>query len=66
LHDSQLNIKKNRLATVDMGEKGIRPAGLEPAASGLGNRRSIRLSYGRFNYNRLEYNGFPYMASTIF
>ena len=25
----------------------VRPAGLEPAAYGLGNRRSIRLSYGR-------------------
>ena len=44
----------------------LRPAGLEPAASGLGNRRSIRLSYGRFSCNRLEYNDLSHMESTIF
>ena len=29
------------------GKKLARPAGLEPAAYGLGNHRSIQLSYGR-------------------
>jgi hypothetical protein len=66
LNDSQLGSKNDRLATVGKGEKEVRPAGLEPAASGLGNRRSIRLSYGRFSYNRLEYNDLPHIESTIF
>ncbi len=30
----------------DPSEEMVSPAGLEPAACGLGNRRSIRLSYG--------------------
>ena len=44
---AELGIKKRPLSSVDNSKKPIRPAGLEPAASGLGNRRSIRLSYGR-------------------
>ena len=35
------------------GREVVRPAGLEPAACGLGNRRSIRLSYGRIGALRL-------------
>ncbi len=38
---------KCELGKQDKADKLVRPAGLEPAACGLGNRRSIHLSYGR-------------------
>ncbi len=38
---------KRGSGTVERDENALRPAGLEPAAYGLGNHRSIHLSYGR-------------------
>ena len=40
--------------TTDAKRKLVRPAGLEPATPGLGNRCSILLSYGRATVILLE------------
>jgi len=40
-----------RVDAVEMIRLKMRPAGFEPAACGLGNRRSIHLSYGRPIFN---------------
>ena len=44
----------------------MRPAGLELATFGLGNRRSILLSYGRSISNSFHYNHFSIMPSITF
>ena len=44
----------------------VRPRGLEPPARGLGNRCSIRLSYGRTGYDALYYNTMSYPLRQFF
>ena len=59
-NDRQLDNKNDCLATVGLGKNKMRPAGLEPATCGLGNRRSIRTELRAqqyfltiYRYNRL-------------
>ena len=49
LSDSELSNESDSLSSTDNGKNELRPAGLEPAAFGLGNQRSIHLSYERKN-----------------
>ncbi len=62
----KLSSNRHRMSSSDNDEKGIRPAGFEPATFGLGNRCSILLSYERFNPNILQYNGLLHVPSTLF
>ena len=47
LHNGELNNKSDEKSPCVTDKKQVRPAGFEPATSGLGNRCSILLSYGR-------------------
>jgi hypothetical protein len=48
----ELGNKSDSISSSVTGMRKLRPAGLEPAASGLGNQRSIQLSYERSRYKK--------------
>ncbi len=50
LNGGELGSESDKLSSVVNDKKQLRPAGLEPTTPGLGNRCSILLSYGRFNF----------------
>ena len=51
--DTRETLENKGIERVSRGSESVRPAGVEPATYGLGNRRSIHLSYGRSLLSRV-------------